>query len=119
MRAQLLLGLACLRLGGAMAPAWTRPPHRTGQALLLSHCPSPAPRTSEPSMMAASSSGALLGLTILLEVLATTSMKLAESSPLWYVGVFAGYGACFSIFPLVLRKMPLGVAYAIWSGLGT
>ena len=62
---------------------------------------------------------ALLALTIALEVFATTSMKLASTRPIWHFGTVVGYGSCFSIFPLVLRKMPLGVAYAIWSGAGT
>ena len=35
------------------------------------------------------------------------------------IGTYAGYILCFSIFPLVLRSIPLGVAYAIWSGCGT
>ena len=29
------------------------------------------------------------------------------------------YGLCFSIFPLALRRLPLSVAYATWSGVGT
>ena len=62
---------------------------------------------------------ALLALTIALEVFATTSMKLASTRPVWHLGTVVGYGSCFSVFPLVLRKMPLGVAYAIWSGAGT
>jgi len=62
---------------------------------------------------------ALLALTIALEVFATTSMKLASTRPVWHLGTVIGYGSCFSVFPLVLRKMPLGVAYAIWSGAGT
>ena len=61
----------------------------------------------------------LLALTIALEVFATTSMKLASTRPIWHLGTVVGYGSCFSVFPLVLRKMPLGVAYAIWSGAGT
>ena len=50
---------------------------------------------------------------------ATTCMKLAASRPLWNVGVYLGYALCFSLFPYVLRSIPLGVAYAIWSGCGT
>mmetsp|Transcript_21108 Transcript_21108/g.66266 ORF Transcript_21108/g.66266 Transcript_21108/m.66266 type:complete len:186 (+) Transcript_21108:16-573(+) len=61
----------------------------------------------------------LLSFTIVLEVFATTSMKLATRSPYWNFGVFGGYITCFSIFPYVLRHLPLGVAYAIWSGMGT
>ena len=63
--------------------------------------------------------GALLAVTIALEVAATTCMKLAASNSLWNIGVFSGYIACFSLFPLVLRSIPLNVAYAIWSGCGT
>uniref|UniRef100_A0A7S3K3Q7 EamA domain-containing protein n=1 Tax=Aureoumbra lagunensis TaxID=44058 RepID=A0A7S3K3Q7_9STRA len=65
------------------------------------------------------STGVLLGMTITLEVLATTCMKLATTNKAYYVGVALGYGLCFSIFPMVLRQMPLAVAYAIWSGAGT
>lgn len=60
----------------------------------------------------------LLGVTIGLEICATTSMKLASKDPRWHVGTVCGYCACFSIFPRVLRTIPLGVAYAIWSGVG-
>ncbi|KAL1510432.1 hypothetical protein AB1Y20_006739 [Prymnesium parvum] len=81
----------------------------------------PARAAAGPRMLALSGvpASGLLAVTILLEVLATTSMKLAEKQPLFYLGVFGGYAACFTIFPLVLRVMPLGVAYAIWSGAGT
>ena len=63
----------------------------------------------------------LLGFTIGLEVLATTFMKLAatRSSSLWFVGIYLCYGLCFSIFPLALRRLPLSLAYATWSGVGT
>jgi multidrug resistance protein EbrA len=35
------------------------------------------------------------------------------------LGVAAGYGAAFYTFSLSLQTLPLGMAYAIWSGLGT
>lgn len=56
----------------------------------------------------------LLAITVLLEMLATTSMKFAEHNGRWYLGVFGGYAACFSLFPIVVRRIPLGVAYATW-----
>lgn len=62
---------------------------------------------------------ALLAVTITLEVVATTCMKMTIQNRFWYVGVGLGYGLCFAIFPLVLRRMPLATAYAIWSGAGT
>ena len=61
----------------------------------------------------------LLAVTISLEVFATCCMKLAATNHLWQIGVGVGYVACFSIFPFVLQRIPLGVAYAIWSGMGT
>ena len=76
-------------------------------------------RGGSVNLVAAPPAGVLLGLTIALEVAATTCMKLSVHNRLWNVGVFSGYILCFSIFPAVLRKIPLGVAYAIWSGSGT
>ena len=63
----------------------------------------------------------ILAVTILLEVLATTFMKLAANrgKPIYLVGVYAAYGLCFSLFPLALKRLPLSVAYATWSGVGT
>jgi len=33
--------------------------------------------------------------------------------------VVAGYGIAFTCLSLTLKTIPLGVAYAIWSGIGT
>ena len=61
----------------------------------------------------------LLG--IILEVMGTVFMKLADgfSKPLPSVLVFVCYGACLGFLILVLKKMEVGIAYAIWAGLGT
>ncbi|MDQ0219207.1 small multidrug resistance pump [Peribacillus cavernae] len=63
----------------------------------------------------------LLLITIVFEVAGTISMKMSEglTRPLPTVMIFVCYGICFSIFTLVLKKMDLGLAYAIWSGTGT
>ena len=62
----------------------------------------------------------ILAISIGLEVVATTCMKLAAtSSPKWFIGVYGGYVLCFSIFPLALKRLPLSIAYATWSGVGT
>ena len=63
----------------------------------------------------------ILGISIGLEVLATTSMKLAAitGSKAYFAGVYVCYGLCFSIFPLALKRLPLSLAYATWSGVGT
>ena len=34
------------------------------------------------------------------------------------VGVIIGFGAAFWFFTLVLKVLPLGVTYALWSGIG-
>jgi small multidrug resistance pump len=62
-----------------------------------------------------------LGLAILLEVCATTCMKLSQGLTrlLPTVLAFTFYGACFGSFMLALRRLEISVAYAIWAGLGT
>ncbi|MGH3146902.1 MAG: DMT family transporter [Rubrobacter sp.] len=63
----------------------------------------------------------LLGLAILAEIVATTSLKASEGfTRLWPVAlVVVGYAASFYLLALTLRSLPLGFAYAVWSGLGT
>jgi small multidrug resistance pump len=62
-----------------------------------------------------------LGLAILAEVIATSALKASNGfSHLWpTVIVIAGYGVAFFCLSLTLRQMPLGIAYAVWSGAGT
>jgi small multidrug resistance pump len=63
----------------------------------------------------------LLLLAILAEVIATSALKASESFTrlLPSVVVVAGYGIAFTCLSMTLRTLPLGVAYAIWSGVGT
>lgn len=57
---------------------------------------------------------------ILTEVIATTALKASDGftrlgpSAL----VIAGYGVAFYFLSLTLRTIPMGIAYAIWSGVG-
>lgn len=62
----------------------------------------------------------VLGMAILCEVLATTSLKYSEgfTKPLPCVAVVLGYGAAFYLLSITLKVMPIGVAYAIWAGVG-
>ena len=62
-----------------------------------------------------------LALAIVFEVIGTSSLKAAENfTRLWpSVVVVVGYGATFYFFSLTLKTIPLGVAYAIWGGIGT
>ena len=61
-----------------------------------------------------------LAIAVVFEVIATSSLKASEEfTRLWpSVIVVIGYGAAFYLLSLCLRTIPLGVMYAIWSGLG-
>jgi len=61
-----------------------------------------------------------LGAAILAEVIATSALKASDGfsrlgpSAL----VVAGYGIAFYLLSLTLRTIPVGIAYAVWSGVG-
>lgn len=61
-----------------------------------------------------------LGVAILSEVVATSALKSSEGfTRLWpTLLVVAGYMLAFYFLSLTLRTIPVGVAYAIWAGLG-
>lgn len=61
-----------------------------------------------------------LAVAIIAEVIGTSSLKASEefTRPGPSLMVFAGYGVSFYFLTLAFRTIPLGVAYAIWSGLG-
>jgi multidrug transporter EmrE-like cation transporter len=62
----------------------------------------------------------VLALCIGMEVLATSLLKASEgfSKPIFGWASLACYSVCFWALSFVLAKIPVGVAYAIWSGLG-
>ena len=62
-----------------------------------------------------------LGLAIVFEVGGTTCMKLSEglTKPLFAVLIFVLYGVSFVMLALALKKIDLGLSYAIWAGIGT
>jgi small multidrug resistance pump len=61
-----------------------------------------------------------LSIAIISEVIATSALKSSNGfTQLWpSLVVIAGYGAAFFFLSLTLRTIPVGVAYAIWSGAG-
>jgi small multidrug resistance pump len=67
------------------------------------------------------SSMLILVLAILSEVVGTVALKASEGFARFgpIVLVVVGYGLSFYFLALALKQIPLGVAYAIWSGLGT
>jgi multidrug transporter EmrE-like cation transporter len=57
---------------------------------------------------------------IVAEVVATSALKASEgfTRPLPSLVVAIGYGIAFYCLSLTLRTIPVGLAYAIWSGVG-
>lgn len=62
----------------------------------------------------------LLVFAILGELVGTTALKLSVgfSRLLPSVFVFVGYGAAFWLMSQSIQRIPLGVAYAVWAGVG-
>jgi len=61
-----------------------------------------------------------LALAIIAEVAATSALKASEEFTrlIPSIIVVIGYGVAFYFMTLVLRVIPIGITYAIWSGLG-
>ncbi len=61
-----------------------------------------------------------LAVAIIAEVIATSALKAsAEFSRLYpSLVVVVGYGLAFYFMTLALRTIPVGITYAIWSGVG-
>lgn len=62
----------------------------------------------------------LLSMAIVSEVIATSCLKATEGfTRLWpSLVVIVGYLLAFYFLSLTLKTIPVGVAYAIWSGVG-
>jgi small multidrug resistance pump len=76
--------------------------------------------TSLTSLGVFMSSYLYLAVAIVSEVIATSALKASDgfSKFIPSVIVVIGYGIAFYCLSVVLRTMPVGIAYAIWSGLG-
>ena len=63
----------------------------------------------------------LLGAAIFFELIATSSLKASAgfTRPIPLVMTAVGYAASFYLLSLTLKRMEIGVVYAIWSGVGT
>jgi small multidrug resistance pump len=61
-----------------------------------------------------------LAIAIIAEVAATSALKASEEFTrlIPSIIVVVGYGVTFYFMTLVLRVIPIGITYAIWSGLG-
>lgn len=63
---------------------------------------------------------AALGTAILLEVLGTSLLQASQqfTRPVPTMGMAGCYLAAFYLLSIALREIPVGLAYAIWSGMG-
>ena len=61
-----------------------------------------------------------LAIAIIAEVIATSALKASEefSKLTPSIVVIVGYSVAFYFLSLVMKSIPVGVTYAIWSGLG-
>ena len=61
-----------------------------------------------------------LGIAIVLEIIATTMLKLSDGLARWqWAAASIGfYVICFLALAPALKTIPVGIAYAIWSGVG-
>lgn len=61
-----------------------------------------------------------LAIAIVSEVIATSALKASEgfTKTMPSIIVVVGFSVAFYCLSLVLKTVPMGVAYAIWSGLG-
>lgn len=59
-------------------------------------------------------------LAIVFEIIATTFLKKSEefSKLIPSIVTVIGYSAAFYFLSLTLRQIPVGITYAIWSGVG-
>lgn len=63
----------------------------------------------------------LLTLAVAAEVVGTTALKLSNGFTDWKWSSFSllAYAVAFVFLAKVLQVLPIGVTYALWSGLGT
>ncbi|MFH1477003.1 MAG: multidrug efflux SMR transporter [Verrucomicrobiota bacterium] len=57
---------------------------------------------------------------IVAEIVGTSALKASHqfTKLVPSIMVFIGYGAAFCLLSLVLKTIPVGIAYAIWCGVG-
>lgn len=66
------------------------------------------------------SAWAILAVAGLLEVVWAYMLKLADGfdRPGWLVGAYLVAGVSFALLALAMRNLPMGTAYAVWTGIG-
>jgi small multidrug resistance pump len=71
-------------------------------------------------MNIAASPWLLMAIAIGIEVLGTMALKISDGFAKWQWGVLAIllYAVCFWLLANILKSVPIGITYAIWSGAG-
>ena len=61
-----------------------------------------------------------LAIAIIAEVVATSALKASEefTRPIPSVLVIGGYALAFYMLASVVKSIPVGIAYAVWAGVG-
>jgi len=61
-----------------------------------------------------------LSIAIIFEVIATSSLKASQefSKLIPSIIVVVGYAVSFYCLSIVLKSIPMGITYALWSGIG-
>ncbi|WP_343560101.1 DMT family transporter [Kiloniella sp. b19] len=62
----------------------------------------------------------MLALAILCELVGTMALKYADGFTRFWPSVIVvlGYGCAFYLLSLLVRHLPIGLVYAVWSGVG-
>ena len=63
---------------------------------------------------------ALLAIAIVFEIIGTSLLKASDGFARWGLGAasIGCYWVCFFFLAVAIKTIPVGVAYAIWSGVG-
>ncbi|WP_130536483.1 DMT family transporter [Thiomicrorhabdus indica] len=59
-------------------------------------------------------------IAVVAEVIATSALKATEGFTQWKPSILVviGYSVAFFFLALSLKQIPVGIAYAVWAGLG-
>ena len=78
------------------------------------------PRTQFHSIKKRMNSYLALGIAIIAKVIATTALKSSDSFSRLVSSVIMviGYGTALYFLTITMKTIPIGITYAIWSGLG-
>ncbi len=62
----------------------------------------------------------LLSIAVVIEVMATSLLKLSDGFTKWWWGAasISLYAVCFWLLAPVMKVLPIGMVYAVWSGVG-